>query len=290
MATPSRHLPYGLGGPVRLSASAVGSAGAVLERLGHQGTFLIQVLAAVPRTITHYRRQTGVLLVDMIWGNGSLIVGGGTIGVLVFLGAAVGGSVGVEGYAALDMVGMGPLTGFVSAYANTREMAPMIAAIGFAAQAGTRMTAEIGAMRISEEIDALEAQAIRSIPFVVTTRVIAGMITIIPLYVLTLILSYLSCALVVNVVHGQSSGTYYHYFDAFIQPSDVLCSVIKAGVFVTLIIAIHGYQGYYASGGPEGVGQASGRAIRASLITVVLADMMLTLLFWGNNPGVQISG
>ncbi|OBK88743.1 ABC transporter permease [Mycolicibacter sinensis] len=279
-----------MGRPVRLSASAAGAAGSALERLGHQGTFLIQVLAAIPRTITHYRRQTGALLVDMIWGNGSLIVGGGTIGVLVFLGAAVGGSVGVEGYAALDMVGMGPLTGFVSAYANTREMAPMIAAIGFAAQAGTRMTAEIGAMRISEEIDALEAQAIRSIPFVVTTRVIAGMITIIPLYVLTLILSYLSCALVVNVVHGQSSGTYYHYFDAFIQPSDVLCSVIKAAVFVTLIIAIHGYQGYYASGGPEGVGQASGRAIRASLITVVLADMMLTLLFWGNNPGVQISG
>lgn len=290
MATPTRHLPYGLGRPVRLSASAARAAGSALERLGHQGTFLIQVLAAIPRTITHYRRQTGALLVDMIWGNGSLIVGGGTIGVLVFLGAAVGGSVGVEGYAALDMVGMGPLTGFVSAYANTREMAPMIAAIGFAAQAGTRMTAEIGAMRISEEIDALEAQAIRSIPFVVTTRVIAGMITIIPLYVLTLILSYLSCALVVNVVHGQSSGTYYHYFDAFIQPSDVLCSVIKAAVFVTLIIAIHGYQGYYASGGPEGVGQASGRAIRASLITVVLADMMLTLLFWGNNPGVQISG
>lgn len=290
MATPSRHLPHGLGLPVRASSATVDAAGSVLERLGHQATFLIEVLGAVPRTLTHYRRQTGALLVDMIWGNGSLIVGGGTIGVLVFLGAAVGGSVGVEGYAALDMVGMGPLTGFVSAYANTREMAPMIAAIGFAAQAGTRMTAEIGAMRISEEIDALEAQAIRSIPFVVTTRVIAGMITIVPLYVLTLILSYLSCALVVNVLHGQSSGTYYHYFDAFIQPSDVVFSLIKAAVFVTLIIAIHGYQGYYASGGPEGVGAASGRAIRASLITVVLADMVLTLLFWGNNPGVQISG
>lgn len=190
-------------------------------------------------------------------GNGALIVGGGTIGVLVFLGAAVGGSVGIEGYSALDMVGMGPLTGFISAYANTREMAPMIAAIGFAAQAGTRMTAEIGAMRIGEEIDALEAQAIPSIPFVVTTRVLAGMITIIPLYLLTLVLSYLSCALVVNVVHGQSSGTYYHYFDSFIQPSDVAFSLVKAVVFVTLIIAIHGYQGYYASGGPEGVGQAS---------------------------------
>jgi phospholipid/cholesterol/gamma-HCH transport system permease protein len=290
MATPSRHLPHGLGPAVRVSWSAVGKTGSLFDGLGHQITFLAQVLGAIPRTLTHYRRQTGALLVDMIWGNGSLIVGGGTIGVLVFLGAAVGGSVGIEGYSALDMVGMGPLTGFVSAYANTREMAPMIAAIGFAAQAGTRMTAEIGAMRISEEIDALEAQAIQSIPFVVTTRVIAGMITIVPLYLLTLLLSYLSCALVVNVLHGQSSGTYYHYFDSFIQPSDVALSMLKAAIFVTLIIAIHGYQGYYASGGPEGVGQASGRAIRASLITVVVADMVLTLLFWGNNSGVQISG
>ncbi len=290
MATPPRHLPHGLGWAARGPWWVVGTGAGIAETLGHQATFLFQVLGAIPRTISRYRRQTGALLVDMVWGNGSLIVGGGTIGVLVFLGAAVGGSVGVEGYAALDMVGMGPLTGFVSAYANTREMAPMIAAIGFAAQAGTRMTAEIGAMRISEEIDALEAQGIQSIPFVVTTRVIAGMMTIVPLYVLTLVLSYVSCAVVVNVIHGQSSGTYHHYFDSFIQPSDVAFSLIKAVIFVTVIIAIHGYQGYYAGGGPEGVGRASGRAIRASIITVVVADMVLTLLFWGNNSGVRISG
>lgn len=113
------------------------------------------------------------------------------------------------------------------------------------------MTAEIGAMRISEEIDALEALGIRSIPFVVTTRVIAGMLTIIPLYVVTLALSYVSCALVVNVMHGQSSGTYYHYFDSFIQPSDVVFSVLKAVIFVTLIIAIHGYQATTPSAVPK---------------------------------------
>jgi phospholipid/cholesterol/gamma-HCH transport system permease protein len=107
---------------------------------------------------------------------------------------------------------------------------------------------------------------------------------------LALVLSYLFCSLVVNVVHRQSSGTYYHYFDSFIQPSDVLLSVIKAAIFVLLIVAIHCYEGYYASGGPEGVGYASGRAIRASLITVVIADMALTLVFWGNNPGLRMSG
>jgi phospholipid/cholesterol/gamma-HCH transport system permease protein len=286
MASPSQHLPGALRAPWWIADRG----DSLFQRLGHQLTFLSEVLGAIPHTLKHYRRQTGVLLVDVMWGNGSLIVGGGTIGVLVFMGAAVGGAVGIEGYGALDMVGMGPLTGFVSAYANTREMAPMIAGIGFAAQAGCRMTAEIGAMRISEEIDALEALGVRSIPFVVTTRVIAGMLTIIPLYVVTLALSYVSCALIVNVLHGQSSGTYYHYFDSFIQPSDVVFSVLKAVIFVTLIIAIHGYQGYYAVGGPEGVGRASGRAIRASFVSVVAADMVLTLMFWGNSPGIRISG
>ncbi|CPW07504.1 Putative Mce family protein [Mycobacteroides abscessus] len=77
---------------------------------------------------------------------------------------------------------------------------------------------------------------------------------------------------------------------SFVHPVDVLYSVIKAVVFVVIIIAIQCYQGYYAGGGPEGVGMASGRAIRASLVAVVLFDMLLTLLFWGNNPGIQISG
>lgn len=290
MATPSRYLPHGLATAVRLPLAAATRSMSVFERLGHQASFVVLALAAIPRTLTRYRRHIGVVLVDMIWGNGSFIVGGGTVGVLVFMGAAIGASVGIEGYAALDMVGMGPLTGFISAYANTREMAPMIAAIGFGAQAGTRMTAEIGAMRVSEEIDALEVQGIQSIPFVVTPRVIASVITIVPLYLMALVLSYLCCALVVNVVHHQSTGTYSHYFDAFIQPSDVLLSVLKAAIFVLLIVAIHCYEGYYAGGGPEGVGQASGRAIRASLISVVIADMVLTLVFWGNNPGLRLSG
>ncbi|MEV6278259.1 ABC transporter permease [Nocardia sp. NPDC051832] len=261
-----------------------------LEHAGHQLTFCFLVLRAIPHTMRVYRRQTMLILTDITWGSGKLIVGGGTVMVLVFLGIAVGGSIGVEGFSALNMVGMGPLTGFVSAYANTREMAPMVAAIGFAAQAGCRMTAEIGAMRISEEIDALEATAVEPIPFVVTTRVIAGVITVIPLYLLTLILSYLSCAVVVNVLHGQASGTYYHYFGVFVQPADVLASVLKATIFVVLIVLIHGYQGFYASGGPEGVGRASGRAIRASLVAVVVADMVLTIAFWGLDSGVRISG
>jgi phospholipid/cholesterol/gamma-HCH transport system permease protein len=290
MATPST---YTLPGTARLTRGVRRVAripGDLLEMLGHQLTFCLKVLGAIPHTVRSYQRQTTLILTDMIWGNGRLIVGGGTVSVLVVLGVAVGASIGIEGYNSLGTVGMEPLTGFVSAYASTRELAPMIAAIGFAAQAGCRMTAEIGAMRISEEIDALEAQGIQPIPFVVTTRVIGGLVTIVPLYLLTLILSYVSCAVVVSVVSGQSAGTYDHYFSAFLQPIDVLYSLLKAAVFVVTIILVHGYQGYYATGGPEGVGRASGRAIRASLIAVVILDMILTLVLWGFDSGIRISG
>ena len=289
-AVPARYVPPGFRTLFRLQSSLRQAPVGAVASIGHQITFVGLVLAAVPRTIRHYRRQIGAQLLDVVWGNGSIIVGGGSIGMLLVMGVSIGASMGIVGFATLDLVGMGPLVGFVSSYANTREMAPMVTAIGFAAQTGCRITAEVGAMRISEEIDALEAQGIPSIPFVVTTRVIAGVVSIVPLFVLTLLLSYLSCAFMVNVVHGEASGTYYHYFDAFIHPQDVLNAIIKAIVFVVAVIVIHGYQGYYASGGPEGVGVAAGRAIRTSLITIIVADMVLTLVLWGDNSGLRISG
>ncbi|RDI61303.1 ABC transporter permease [Nocardia pseudobrasiliensis] len=262
----------------------------VLDRLGHQLDFVLRVLAALPHAARAYRRQTMLALTDIVWGSGGLVVGGGTAVVLVLLGIAIGGSVGVEGLDALDRVGMAPLTGFVSAYANTRELAPIVAAVGFAAQAGCRMTAEIGAMRIGAEIDALRSLAVRPVAFVVATRVLAGVVAIVPLFLIALIAAYLSCAVAVNVVHGQSPGTYFHYFGAFLRPADVACAVVKAVVLVAAVIVIHCYHGYFASGGPEGVGRACGRAIRASLVLVIVVDMVLTGLFWGADSGIRISG
>ena len=272
-----------------LGRAAVVPVSAV-ERIGHQVHFVFDVLRSIPHALRVYRRQTGAVLSDLMWGSGGLVVGGGSVVVLVVLGLSVGGSIGIESFATLKLFGIGPLTGFLSSYVNTRELGPIVVAIGFAAQAGCRMTAEIGSMRISEEIDALEAQAIRPIPFVVSTRVIAGIVTIIPLFLITLILSYLACAFVVNTVNGQSSGTYYHYFNAFLAPVDMLFAVIKAVVFVVAVILIHCYQGFYASGGPEGVGVASGRAIKNSFVVIVVLDMLLTLIFWGSDVGFRFSG
>ncbi|MBF6132343.1 ABC transporter permease [Nocardia otitidiscaviarum] len=285
----SRHLPAGLRWTRRgarvtaLPATAVETAGFVVD-------FCWQVLRSIPLTLSHYRAETLRLVTDLTWGRGSLVVGGGTVPTLVVLGLVMGAGTGIEAFSMLDMLGMGPLTGIISAFANTRELAPIAAGIGFAAQAGCRMTAEIGAMRISEEIDALEALGLRSIPFVVTTRIIAGAVAIVPTFLIALILAYLSCAAVVIVVHGQSSGVYYHYFFQFVSGWDMVAAVIKVLVFVTAVILIHCYQGFFAAGGPEGVGIASGRAVRASFVTIVALDMVLTLALWGVDSSIQFTG
>ncbi|WP_280301967.1 ABC transporter permease [Nocardia abscessus] len=261
-----------------------------VDSVGFALSFSWQVLSAIPMTLKHYRTQTLRAIGDTSWGRGSLIVGGGTVPMLVLLGMVLGASVGIESYGTLNMIGLGPLTGVVSSFANTRELAPIIAAVGFAAQAGCRMTAEIGSMRIAEEIDAMECLGLRSIPFVVTTRVIAGVVAIVPTFLVTLILSYLACAAIVVGVHGQASGVYQHYFDQFVSGPDIAAAVLKVLIFGVAVILIHCYQGFFAVGGPEGVGIASGRAVRASFVAIITLDMLLSLVIWGFSSSVTFTG
>ncbi|VFA96369.1 MlaE family ABC transporter permease [Nocardia cyriacigeorgica] len=275
---------------LRRRIAPFGARIALLESIGFVLAFVWEALSAIPFTIRRYRAETMRVITDMTWGQGSIIVGGGTVPMLVVLGLVIGGSVGVESFTTLNLISMGPVTGIVSAFANTRELAPIAAGVGFAAQAGCRITAQIGAMRISEEIDALESLGLRSIPFVVTTRVIAGAVAIIPTFLIALILSYAACRAVIVQLHGQAAGVYDHYFYQFISGWDVTASVIKVLVFGTAVILIHSYHGFFAVGGPEGVGIASGRAVRASFVAIIGLDMVLTLLLWGVNSSIEFTG
>ncbi|MET0822253.1 MAG: ABC transporter permease, partial [Aeromicrobium sp.] len=201
-----------------------------------------------------------------------------------------GTSVGIQGYAALDQLGTAALTGFISAYFNTREIAPLVAGIALAATVGCGFTAQLGAMRISEEVDALETMAIPSLPFLVTTRVLAGLIAVVPLYIVGLLASYFATRLVVTQINGQSSGTYDHYFNTFLPPSDVLWSFAKVLIFAIVVILIHCYYGYYASGGPAGVGVAVGLAIRTSIVAINVVDLLASMAIWGTNVTVRLAG
>jgi phospholipid/cholesterol/gamma-HCH transport system permease protein len=225
-----------------------------LDDLGDQLGFYGRALAWTPRTLKRYKRETFRLLAEVTFGTGALAVIGGTVGVIAFLSFFTGTEVGLQGYAALDQLGTSAFTGFLSAYFNTREIAPLVAGLALSATVGCGFTAQIGAMRINEEIDALEVMGVPSLPFLVTTRIIAGFIAVIPLYVLGLLTSYFATRTIATQAFGQSTGTYDHYFNLFLPPQDVLWSFLKVLVFAVVIILTHCYYGYRASGGPAGVG------------------------------------
>ena len=145
-------------------------------------------------------------------------------------------------------------------------------------------------MRTHEEIDALSVIGVPPLKFLISTRLVASMIAILPLYLIGLVGSYVASQAAVTILFGQPAGTYQHYFQTFISSGDILLSVAKVLVFAFAVTLIHCWYGFMASGGAQGVGEATGRAIRASIVIVVLLDMVMTLLFWGGNPGVRISG
>ena len=261
-----------------------------LDHLGEELAFYIKALAWTPRTIRRYKKEILRILAEVTLGSGALAVIGGTVGVITAMCFFTGTEVGLQGYAALNQLGTAAFSGFVSAYFNTREIAPLVAAIALAATVGCGFTAQLGAMRISEEVDALEVMAIPSMPFLVTTRIVAGLVAIVPLYVVGLLSSYFATRLVVELYYGQSAGTYDHYFNQFLPPGDVMWSFGKVLVFAVVVILIHCYQGYTASGGPAGVGVAVGRAVRTSIVAINVIDLFLSMAIWGATTTVRLAG
>jgi phospholipid/cholesterol/gamma-HCH transport system permease protein len=259
--------------------------------LGEQMVFHVRSIGAIGRVLRHYRAEVVRLVAEVSLGSGALAVIGGTVVVVGFLTAAAGYEVGQQGNSSLGHVGIGALAGFISAYFNTREAVPAVTAIALTATVGAGFTAQLGAMRVSDEIDALEAMSIPSLPYLVTTRILAGLIAVIPLYALALIMGFTSTRIVTVWISGEARGTYEHYFNVFLSPSDVFWSLVKVLIMAVCIMAVTCYYGYTASGGPAGVGIAVGRGVRTSLIAVMIIDLLVGIaVFGGPGAGVRLSG
>jgi phospholipid/cholesterol/gamma-HCH transport system permease protein len=132
--------------------------------------------------------------------------------------------------------------------------------------------------------------AVRPVPYLISTRIVAALVAITPLYLISLFASYIATELVVTKLLGLSGGTYAHYFSLFLPAVDVFYSLIKAVVFATAVALIHCYYGFHASGGPAGVGIAVGKAIRASIVVVNLLNLMMSAFMWGVTDTVRIAG
>ncbi|MGH3813884.1 MAG: MlaE family ABC transporter permease [Pseudonocardiaceae bacterium] len=261
-----------------------------LDDFGDQLSLYGRAIGWIPRTLRRYRKEIARLLAEVSFGSGALIIILGTAGVMAALSLFVGSVVGLQGFRALDSIGVQALTGFITAYFNTRDIAPLVASQALICTLGAGYTAQLGAMRISEEIDALETMSVPSVPYLITTRVIAGLIAIIPMYTIGLIMSYAASRLNVTVINGLPGGTYDHYFTLFLPVGDILWSYLKVLTFAFVIILVCCHYGYRATGGPAGVGIAVGRAVRACIVIVAIMDFFLTLAIFGTMTSVRVSG
>lgn len=260
-----------------------------LRELGDQLRFHGNAYSHLPRAVKHYPKEIVRLLAEVSMGSGALALIGGTVMVIGFLTAASGFEVGVQAYTSFDNIDVSTMSGFFSAYFDTREIAPLISGIALTATVGAGFTAQIGAMRVSEEIDALEVMAVHPVPYLVTTRIIAGLIAVVPLFAVALMLCWLATYLVVVVGYDQAPGTYEHYFGTFLIPGDIFMAIVKVMLMALVIMSICCYHGFRASGGPAGVGAAVGKAVRSSLVCTMFVDLFFAVAVWGG-PSVHIAG
>jgi phospholipid/cholesterol/gamma-HCH transport system permease protein len=257
--------------------------------LGRQGQFYARTLGSLGDVFVNYRVELIRAIAGMSLGTGALLLMGGTVVIVGFLTLFAGAVTAVQGYNSLSDVGIEALTGFVSAYINTRLSAPLIATVGLAATIGAGATAQIGAMRINEEIDALEVIGVRSVAYLASTRVAAGVIVVLPLFCVAVMAAYWA-AKFSTMLYGQSGGVYDHYFNTFLNPTDLLWSFLVVTVSAIVIMLVHTYYGYNATGGPAGVGEAVGRAVRTSLVFAVFVNLFVSLAIYGPTGNFHLSG
>jgi len=262
----------------------------VIRRVGEQTQFYGTALVSTVDAVRRYPGEVLRLVAVMGMGTGALAVIGGTVVIIGFLTLSTGALIAVQGYNTLSNVGIEALTGFLGAFLNVRFIAPATAGVALAATIGAGATAQLGAMRINEEIDALEVMGIRAITYLSSTRIVAGVIAVIPIYTVAVLMSFLATRFGTTVIYGQSRGVYEHYFDTFLHPTDLLWSFIEALAMAAAVMAVHTYYGYTATGGPAGVGDAVGRAVRLSITAGVFILLTITLSVYGQSGNFHLSG
>jgi phospholipid/cholesterol/gamma-HCH transport system permease protein len=254
-----------------------------LGSLGDVARFGGRVLAVVysgrvMRFFGEALRQAGILILGsavVIWG-------------LVFI---LGLQCGIEGAYFSRSVGAPSNSGVFAAWCDLREVIPYAFGYMMAAKVGTGIVAELGAMRISDEIDALEVMGVNPMVFLCGTRLLGAWLTLPFIYLAGIGVGYLASYIaIVEQVGEVSKGGYLLIFWEFQNPPDLLFSLIKAMFMATVIVIVGCYYGYTASGGPVGVGTATAKSMVLNIVLVHVIGMLGTLVFWGANPRAPIGG
>jgi phospholipid/cholesterol/gamma-HCH transport system permease protein len=223
-------------------------------------------------------RQAGILIISstlIIW-------------TLMFI---LGLQCGIEGAYFTEAQGAPAYSGVFTAWCDLREITPYAFGYMMSAKVGTGIVAELGAMRISEEIDALEVMGIDSMTFLCATRLLAAWIVLPFIYLAGIGAAFLASDIaVVQQIGYVSAGGYQLIFWQFQSPPDFLYSLIKAMFMATAIVLVGCYYGYNATGGPVGVGRATAKTMVLNIVLVHIIGMLGTQVFWGSNPRAPIGG
>src|ERR1700730_14666206 len=259
------------------------------NRVGSQMRFYAATLGSIPDAVVNYRTETLRLIAQMGLGAAALAMIGGTVVIVGFLTMTTGALVAGEGCKQVQSVGIEALTGFASAYFNVRLIVPGTASVALSATIGAGATAQMGAMRINEEIDALEVIGIRSVSYMASTRVVAGIVVVIPLYCVAIIMAFLASRAGTTAIYGQGSGVYDHYFNTFLSPRDIIWSFFQVVAITVVVMLVHTYYGYTASGGPQRGGEAVGRAVRTSMVVAAVEIVLITLAVYGQSGNFHLA-
>ena len=251
-----------------------------LDGVGDFVDFSLKAFKEIPIALRLYPSEV-VRQASSIVRENSLVI----FGMLFMMGAVMGltanflfASIGIDSYIAA-----------VNAVAGVRGIVQVVFGWMVAAKIGCGIVAELGAMRISEEIDAMEVMGVRPIPYLVSTRIIAGAITMPLLFVTGLVINFFAGYLFnVRLLQTVSPGGFQYYLFLFQNPRDFIVAVIWGTLLGVLILLIACYFGYTAKGGPVGVGRNTAKSMLVNLVLVSLLGMELVQLFYGNSPNAPI--
>jgi phospholipid/cholesterol/gamma-HCH transport system permease protein len=247
--------------------------------LGEIVQFAFVSVIQIPQALRYMRE---------VWWYAAFIAIGSTPVALV-LTTATGAECSVEAYYSLSQIGALTLTGVFNAICDTREITPLFFGFAIGAKVGCGLVAELGTMRVNEEIDALEIMSIPTRVYLVSVRMLACLIVLPFMYLLSLAVSYLGSYLVQHFqIRQVSDGVYFDYFWRFLNTQDLIFSMTKAVVFAILIVSVAVYYGYNVTGGAVGIGRAVAKTMATALVMVVVVNAVLTQVFWGSNPNLPI--
>jgi phospholipid/cholesterol/gamma-HCH transport system permease protein len=265
--------------PQRQRGTSTG--GAIVREAGDLAWFSVQAVlrsAGASRYFAEVLRQCAILVT-------------GTTLIVVGLVMVIGGECGLFAVYLLRPLGAASFAGAGTAICGVREMWPYMFGYVFAAKVGCGFVAELGSMRISEEIDALESVGIDPMRYIVGTRLLAVWLTVPAMYVVAMVFGTIGSYLVVVVqLHGVSYGQWVSLHFATQSVTDNLFSLIKVMCFATTIALVGMYYGFRARNGPVGVGAATARSMVVNLILIHVIGALLTKLFWGDNARLTIGG